>query len=286
MSKTFRLIAPDWQAGAKEDYYFGSQMLSMLAPKSDNQIERTVSVAAPTGAELREENGVVEQSATFANVTNAKKIIADEQPDRIITLGGNCLVSQAPFDYLHGKYGNKLCVIWFDAHPDVSSPKMFNHEHAMVLANLLQQGDPALHCLTDHPFQPQDILYMGLQPLTEEEVPQMEKLGLSYVIQKESMLSREDILAWMQKGGYTKIALHWDLDVISPTDYHSLYFNEPDVPMFAGSSCGHFKFVEIVNKLLEIQDMADIVGFTIAEYLPWDAIRLRKALSQMSIFQA
>ena len=35
-------------------------------------------------------------------------MIAQEKPEKIITLRGNCLVSQAPFDYLKGKYGNLL----------------------------------------------------------------------------------------------------------------------------------------------------------------------------------
>lgn len=33
MAKTIRLIAPDWQGGNKEEYYFGAELLSWLAPK-------------------------------------------------------------------------------------------------------------------------------------------------------------------------------------------------------------------------------------------------------------
>ena len=54
--------------------------------------------------------------------------------------------------------------------------------------------------------------------------------------------------------------------------------------MFDGASCGREKFIAVVEKLLVLQEMADIVGFTVAEYLPWDAIRLRKALNQLKIF--
>lgn len=284
MDKTLRLIAPDWQAGAKEEYFFGATLLNCLAPKAAGQVERLVPVTEPEGLPLQEENGVAGQQAVLANVENAQKIIAEEQPDKIITLGGNCMVSQAPFDYLHGKYGEKLGIIWFDAHPDISNPSMFNHEHAMVLANLLHKGDEAFHATVEYSFQPKDILYMGLQPLTADEVPQMEKLGLRYTIQQKSMLDREEIRQWIEEGGYTKIALHWDLDVLDPTEYHSLYFNEPDVPMFTGASCGRFKFREVADKIMEIQEMADIVGLTVAEYLPWDAIRLRKTLARLKIF--
>lgn len=285
MAKTLRLIAPDWQAGAKEEYYFGAQMLAALAPKGEDQVEYKVPVATPTGAQLKDENGVTEQMATVANVENAQAIIRKVQPERIITLGGNCLVSEAPFDYLHGQYGDELGIIWFDAHPDISTPEMFNHEHAMVLANLMQKGDPAHNKLVTHPFAPKDILYLGLQPLTPEEVPQMEKLGLSYTIQEKGMLDNKEIRSWIENNNFKKLAVHWDLDVLDPSDYHSLYFNEPEVPMFVGSSCGREKFRAVAEKMLALQEMADIVGFTVAEYLPWDAIRLRRALGQLKIFQ-
>ncbi|MBE6084961.1 MAG: arginase family protein [Selenomonas ruminantium] len=284
MAKTLRLIAPDWQAGAKEDYYFGAQMLAALAPKGDEQTEYKVPVAPPKGEPLKDENGVTEQKATVSNVENAQAIIRKVQPERIITLGGNCLVSEAPFDYLHGKYGDELGIIWFDAHPDISTPEMFNHEHAMVLANLMQKGDPVHNKLVAHPFASKDILYVGLQPLTAEEEKQMEKHGLSYTIQENGMLGNKEIKEWIANNNFKKLAVHWDLDVLAPTDYHSLYFNEPEVPMFDGASCGREKFIAVVEKLLVLQEMADIVGFTVAEYLPWDAIRLRKALNQLKIF--
>ena len=60
-------------------------------------------------------------------------MIERENPDKIITIGGNCIVSLAPFDYLHGKYGD-TGIIWLDAHPDVSTPQDgYAYAHAMVL---------------------------------------------------------------------------------------------------------------------------------------------------------
>lgn len=32
MTKTLRLLAADWQAGNKPEYYFGAELLSWLAP--------------------------------------------------------------------------------------------------------------------------------------------------------------------------------------------------------------------------------------------------------------
>ncbi|WP_432646316.1 arginase family protein [Mitsuokella sp.] len=284
MSKTIRLQIGDWQAGAKTAYYKGSQLLSMLAPENPNQKHIVVPIDAPTDVPLKEENGVTAQQAVLGNVQRAKAVIQKEQPDRIITLGGNCLVSQAPFDYLHGKYGETLGVIWFDAHPDISNPQMFNHEHAMVVANLLGAGDPVLHAEVEHPLRPAQILYAGLQPLLASEAQELHRLGVTYTVQEHGMLPTDAILTWLKQHHFSKVAVHWDIDVLSPDDFHAQYFAEPDVPMFAGSSHGISTIREMSEKLQAIQQAADIVGLTIAEYLPWDAIRLQQTMQGLDIF--
>ncbi len=282
---TLRLLYPEWQAGAKEDYYWGARLLAHLVPGSDQQSTREVPVMVPDGQWVPEENGVVGQQAIRDTIVAAKSILEEERPDAIITLGGNCIVSQAPFDYLHGLYGDRLGVIWIDAHPDISTPAMFNHEHAMVWANLMHRGDAIVQSTVEHPFTAEDVLYVGLQPLTAEEVPRMKELGMAYTIQPSELLSPAAIQGWIETHGFTKLAVHWDLDVLHPDWFHSLYFNEPGVPRFTGSSHGMYSVEQITTILQALQGMADIVGFTVAEYLPWDAIRLRRALSMLSIFK-
>ena len=45
----------------------------------------------------------------------ATAILEERQPERVITFGGDCLVSQAPFAYLAKRYGERLGVLWIDA---------------------------------------------------------------------------------------------------------------------------------------------------------------------------
>ncbi len=72
------------------------------------------------------------------------QLIAAAKPDRIITIGGNCIVSQAPFDYLHGIYDN-VGIIRIDAHPDVSTVRDgYPNAHAMVIGSLMGK---VLSCL-------------------------------------------------------------------------------------------------------------------------------------------
>ena len=45
------------------------------------------------------------------------------------------------------------------------------------------------------------------------------------------------------------------------------------------------KLKEIVRLLTDVSEKAEIVGMSITEHLPWDAFRLRDALSQIHIFE-
>lgn len=284
MTKTIRLIAPDWQGANKQAYYFGAELLSWLAPKNDNQKEIKLDIEPPKNEKLEKENGVVAQSSVKRNVNMAKEVLKEELPDKIITFGGNCLVSQSPLDYLHGKYGKELGVVWIDSHPDVSTPKEFYHEHAMVLGNLLGAGDPELSKSVEFPFDSSQILYVGMQKPLDSEAKILEDLNLNYIVQDKRHLNMEEIQKWMKDNGFTKIAVHLDLDVLDPNIFRSLYFSEPGVTEFPAEP-GKMTPEELLNLLTGIFKENDVVGLTVAEFLPWDSINLKNTLSKLDIFR-
>lgn len=118
---------PDWQAGTKKSIILVQSYCLTLLQNPTIKIERIVSIKEPDGTALIKENGIIEQTAIIDNIKNTIDIIEQEQPNKIITFGGNCIISQAPFDYLHGKYEDKLGIIWFNPHPDISNPHFFEH---------------------------------------------------------------------------------------------------------------------------------------------------------------
>jgi Arginase/agmatinase/formimionoglutamate hydrolase, arginase family len=134
-------------------------------------------------------------------------VLKEETPNKVITFGGSCLVSQAPFDYLHGEYKDKLGVIWLDSHPDVSTPKEFYHEHAMVLGNLLGAGDPELSKNVAFPFESSQFLYVGIQKPLGAEIKLLKDLNLNYTVQDKYILNVEEIQEWIKQNDFTKIAI-------------------------------------------------------------------------------
>jgi len=285
MTKTIILTIPDWQAGNREEYFFGAKLINWLIPRKDNQKEIEVDVEAPSNKGLEKENGVFGQSIVKQNVKAAKKMIAQENPEKIITLGGNCLVSQAPFDYLKGKYGNDLGVIWIDTHPDISTPEDFTNEHAMVVNNLLGKGDKEVSQLVENPFNPKSFLFVGLQELHNYEENNLDFLGFNYRVQNnDDILSPEEIKTWIKENNFSKTAIHLDLDVLNPNEFRDNYFAEPGVSDFPAAA-GNMTLNQLAEILKIVSDSSEIVGLTIAEYLPWDAINLKNTLSELDILK-
>ena len=204
-------------------------------------------------------------------------------PDKIITLGGDCLVSQVPFDYLHGKYQDKLGIIWIDAHPDISNPEVFNHEHAMVLGNLLGKGDSELASLVKNPFTSSSVLYVGLQQPNKNEILLLEDMNLNYKIQAEKPLTINEIKTWIKENNFEYVAIHLDLDVLDPNEFRMIYFAEPLIENF-GAVGGKMSLQQLSETMAGISKTSEIVGLTIAELLPWDVKNLKELLAKFDIF--
>ena len=206
--KTIRLLYPDFVSGGLDEYYFGSNLMAYILPQNDKQKLVRVKIEPPTGKPETITEGIYGRKAVMDGINDAKNKIENENPDKIITIGGNCLVSLAPFDYLHGLYDN-AGIIWIDAHPDVSSPKDgYPNAHAMVLRTLLGDGEPSLSNLMKNGEPTAWILSPSPNPL-------------------HSYLPHPPFSNWILATNTSM--LHWNLKETSstlgvlPSPYNSLY---------------------------------------------------------------
>jgi arginase len=70
---------------------------------------------------LNKRNGIEAKEAVVAQLTRALELIGRYSPQRILTFGGECSVSVAPFSWLAERYDDDLAVLWIDSHPDVGT---------------------------------------------------------------------------------------------------------------------------------------------------------------------
>ncbi len=283
--KTLRLLFPQWQGGNNPPYYLGAKLLEWLAPQPTGPVEE-VPVAPPEDLPLAVEQGIVARNELLEQLRQARSRIDKHQPDRLVILGGDCLVDLAPFSYLSERYPGDLALLWIDSHPDIMTPEQFEHAHAMVLANLLGYGDRDFVDTVARPIKAQNVLYVGLNEPTDWEANTIQELGLQTVSSIElAQRGPKPVLEWLDTNGAGKLAIHLDLDVLDPALFRALLFAEPGIPAntFDGIAKGRLTMEQIVRLLKEVSSVIDVVGLGITEHLPWDALALKNMLANLPL---
>ena len=280
--KTIRLLYPDHVSGGLDTYYFGANLLQYILPQNPNQPVVKVDIIPPNSKEKAVTNGIYAEKEVLLGIRDAQEKISKENPDRIITIGGNCMVSLAPFDYLHGKY-KKVGIIWIDAHPDVSTLNDgYPNAHAMVLGSLLGHGAAQLtREIKNSLFKPDEIFYIGLQPLHDYQEKYLDDMGVKYKVQDKTFVTSSEINDFI--GRFDHILIHFDIDVLDEHFFHSTYFANSEL-VGDGAGGGKMTIEKLSEVLRLITENTDVVGFTIAEYLPFDEHRLHKMFAEINLF--
>lgn len=278
--RTVRLLYPDFLGGGLSTYWLGARLMERLLPPNPTQPVLSIPIPPPDGRDYPITDGIYAKEEVFRTITAVQERLAETAPERVITIGGNCLVSFAPFDYLHRLYPD-AGILWIDAHPDVSTAADgYPNAHAMVLGALLDDGEPALGALRKNPPFPADrLLYVGLQGLHDYQQTFLDKKGAAYTVQDKSFVTTESIRAFTAR--FPHLFVHLDVDVLDPAFFHDTYFANPALTG-DGSGGGRMTMDELAGILAAIAD-APVMAFTIAEYLPFEAERLAKMFAKVPL---
>jgi arginase len=282
---SLRLIFPQWQGGNNPPYYFGTQLLNWLAPAAKGTVEE-VDVPEPTAEALKNEDGIVGKKFLLQQLKDAQEKIEKHQPDKIVVLGGDCLVDLAPFAYLNERYEGDLAILWIDSHPDIMTPNEFEHAHAHVLGNLLGRGDSDFTKDIKKFVKSENVCYLGVNEPSEWENDEMIKLGLKNITPEQYKKQGSDaVIEWFKSTGAKHLAVHFDLDAIDPSTFRSLLFAKlgAEENEFEGIAQGKLTMKDITKVLQDVSKVSNIVGLGIAEHLPWDAIAMKKMLEELPL---
>lgn len=287
--ETIRLIYPQWQGGivthwmpdipaddASRGYYLGAQLLNLLAPQSSQKVvEVPVSLAI---GERKVEKGISDYRVIFEQTKVALSKLRENNPKRVVTLGGECSVSVVPFTYLAEKYPEDVAIVWIDAHPDINLPyDEYKGYHAMALTACLGQGDEELMNLLPARIDASKALIVGLRAWESEggTPERQQKLGIKSLSPTEVADSSQAILTWLKETGVSKVVIHFDLDVLDPAEIIAGVGVEPN----------GLKIEETVRIINDVASAYDLVGLTIAEPMPRIAIKMRNMLNQLPLLK-
>jgi arginase len=287
-NKTLRLIYPQWQGGvissllpelnpddASTGYYLGSQLLNFLAP--DNG-QKTVQV--PVSLDINDratEKGINSYSAILKQTRDALKILNKNNPERVVTLGGECSVSVVPFTYLASKYPDDVAIIWVDAHPDINLPgDDYEGYHAMALAACMGMGDEDIINTLPTKIDASKTLIVGVREWDKGMKERQKELGIKSLSSSEVAKSSVAVMKWLKNTGVSKVVIHFDLDVLDPSDLIAAVGVVPN----------GMKIDEVVRVINDISVEYDIAGLTIAEPMPRVAIKIRNMLKELPLLKA
>jgi len=282
-STTLRLIWPQWQGAgtesirglfaevpfeeARRGYAVGAAVLNAVLPTHHGPIAVVPVESGDFG--LSKQDGIEAKEAVLTQLTRALEVISRYRPERILTLGGECSVSVAPFSWLSKLYGKDLAVLWIDSHPDIGTPaSRYPGYHAMALAVLTGHGDPDVLRLLPGTVDPGRVALAGLHSWTEDDFPNIAHWGIKSFRPDDLRLSSQPILDWLKDSGCSRVAIHFDVDVVDSNEIVFGLGSEPD----------GLKSNEARRIVADVNTVADVVGLTISEFIPRQVIRLQQVL--------
>ena len=91
----------------------------------------------------------------------------------------------------------------------------------------------------------------------------------------------ESIRAFVSQ--FKHLAVHFDIDVLDERYFHDTYFANPDL-VGDGAHGGRMWLETLAKILATVEANTQVVGFTIAEYLPHNAYRLHQLFCKIKLF--
>lgn len=284
--KTLRLSFPQWQGGNNSPYHLGSLLLSFLSPEATGPVE-TVPVTLPGAEPLNEMDGITAKPQLLRQLADAAALIEKHDPDAVVVLGGDCLVSLAPFAHLLNKYGEKLGVLWVDSHPDVQTAEQYSNAHAHVLGALIGTGDKDLVSHVRHKLSPSKIMIAGIHDPLDYERDYLTSHQIATSGPEQIKTGAGEVMEWIAKEKIEYLAIHLDLDVLDPALFRSVLFAQPGRGEhdFGDVAEGKLTIEDVLKLINQATSEAEAVGLTIAELMPWDMVNLKNLLSALPLMK-
>jgi arginase len=279
-----RLLWPQWQGAgtssvaalapefpldvARRGYAVGTAVLEAVLPPHDGPTLSAPVAMSDDG--LEERDGVEAKAVILEQLARALELIRRHDPARILTLGGECSVSVAPFSELAHRYGDDLAIVWIDAHPDVGTPHSeYPGYHAMAVATLTGHGDPDVQQLLPATFSPDRVALVGLHSWSDDDFPNIAEWGIQSFGPDELRQSAKPLLEWIAATGCSRVVIHFDVDAVDSNE----------IVLGLGMEPNGLTSAEVLRIVTDVDGAVDVVGFTLAEFIPRQVMHLRQILN-------
>jgi arginase len=161
------------------------------------------------------------------NLRAVREALAEVPPgEPTVTIGGDCAVDLAPVEAALSVFGDRLALVWLDAHADLNSPESSPSGafHGMVLRALIGDGPEGLRptrCLSAD-----RVVLAGARALDPGERDLVEQRGIRH-LGVEQLTRPGPLLSSVRATGAEAVYVHIDLDVLDPQVFAAVGTPEP-----------------------------------------------------------
>jgi arginase family enzyme/GNAT superfamily N-acetyltransferase len=228
---------PQWQGSGSATarrLREGARLLAGLVPAAEHV---RVDVADEAGGQVLE-----------ANAAKTRAALGATRGRLTVTVGGDCGVELEPIAAALRRHGDRLAVVWFDAHGDLNTPESSPSGafHGMVLRTLLGDGPAGL--VPELPLRRGQVVLAGVRALDPAERAHAE--GMPIVADPAGLVEAV--------GDAEAVYVHLDLDVLDPGVFASVGAPEP-----GGLTPG-----QVIEMVTALAGRFEVAGVGITEYEP------------------
>ncbi len=185
-----------------------------------------------------------------------REALAEVPPGAMtVTVGGDCGVDLAPVEAALSAFGDRLAVVWFDAHGDLNTPESSPSGafHGMVLRALVGDGPEGLR--PSRSLSADRLVLAGARSLDPGERDLVARRGIRY-LGAEQLTRPDPLLAAVRATGAEAVYVHIDLDVLDPRVFPAVGTPEP----------GGLGVDDLLGAVRALKEEFTLAGLALTEY--------------------
>jgi arginase len=201
-------------------------------------------------------DGVQNADVLERHLLAVRAALAEVSPgERTVTIGGDCAVDLAPVEAALSTFGDRLALVWFDAHADLNTPESSPSGafHGMVLRALIGDGPEGLRPARS--LSADRVVLAGARSLDPGEQDLVESRGIRH-LSVEQLTDPGPLLAAVRATGAEAVYLHIDLDVLDPQVFPAVGTPEP----------GGLGVEELLVAVRALTEEFTLAGLALTEY--------------------
>jgi arginase len=143
----------------------------------------------------------------------------------------------------------------------------------MAVSALTGHGDSDVLEALPATVPAQRVALVGLHAWEQDAYQHVDEWGLTAFAPDALRTSSDRVMEWLAETGCSKVAIHFDVDTI----------DSREVVLGLGAEPGGLTSAEVRRIVGDISEVSDVVGLTVAEFIPRQVMHLQQTLSGLPL---